>query len=116
MCIAHFTNISALVHIEIYTKSSQDKKSWLAYEILDDDNNILFWRYMFLECIKDFVTNEKCARQYPVKELEQRLEFFQSLIPGGLPNTIVSKLQAAISFIGRNQDIFWHTCCALTKQ
>jgi hypothetical protein len=100
ICLPLYTSKSTL-------KAHRIKKSWLAYEILDDNNNILFLRYMFTECIRDFVTDEKCARQYPVRELEQRLEFFQSLIPGGLPSTIVSRLQEAISFIRRNQDTYF---------
>lgn len=88
------------VHIEVFLSNERGER--LAYEIEDNDKNILFSPHILQECIEDFAKDREYLRVYPPDVLKNRLEDFKLKIHN-LPSHITHKIQNLIKYIERNE-------------
>ena len=102
-------------HIEVHLckdseKNKQNQETFVAYEIEDNDTEVLFSPHLFHESIQDWKNDENeefdAVRQYTPQHLHYRFQLMKQSIYGleKKYSTICFKIKRLIDFIAKHKD------------
>ena len=92
------------VNIEIFLKN-ENNKSYLGYEVDDNDENLLFTPFLFPECLAQFYNDENIVREITPEIIKRRLEEMKKKVIM-IPDDMIYKIECLINFIHKHCDSY----------